>query len=74
MMDMQTYLMYELFLARRREALEESRRKARRAPGAAEKSPLMARLALAVADGLEASGKMLRRRYEPAAPRIQIQH
>ncbi len=74
MMDMQTYLMYELFLARKREAVEESRRQSRQAPRSAEKSPLMARLALVVADGLVASGNKLRRRYEPAAPRVQIQH
>lgn len=61
MLDLQSYLMYGLFLAQRREVEERELAAARRA----ESQTVVARVLHAVGDGLVASGSMLKRRYEP---------
>ncbi len=65
MLDLQTYMLYELYQARCREvAAEEARRVI---PRRSLTSRLTARLLAALGNGLVTSGSVLKRRYEPVA-------
>lgn len=74
MLDLQTYVLYELFVARQKETWNEQggRRESARRP---RRQTLVARVLAAVGEGLVISGRKLKQRYEPVAGRrVQTQN
>lgn len=70
MLDLQSYLLYELLLARRREVREEEARRPRRAQ--APRFRLVPWAMTVLGTTLVSSGRKLQRRYEPMVrPRPQ---
>jgi hypothetical protein len=65
MLDLNSYLLYELYMSHRREVAQKEARLPRRNEGRS----LTARVLSAVGDGLVASGSMLKRRYQPVTGR-----
>ncbi len=75
MLDLQTYVLYELFVARQKETFNESARGRREAGRQPRRRALVARVLAALGEGLVVSGRKLKQRYEPVAGRrVQTQN
>lgn len=65
MLDLQSFLLYELYMSRRQELATQEQKRRRPVEG----PTMVARVLGAVGDGLVASGSMLKRRYRPMPSR-----
>lgn len=75
MLDLQTYVLYELFVSRQQEATDGQAKDFRSRRNQAEGNPFLARMLSAVGDILVLSGRKLKQRYEPMARRrVQTQN
>lgn len=75
MLDLQTYVLYELFVSRQKEFGAGEAEPRRVHSEELKGNALVARLLLAVGNGLVVSGRKLKQRYEPVAGRrVQTQN